>query len=73
MDATSFEGKVVEVVCQKARQLGATVVALVGSQRDPIPPPPIGPDHIFISGETPNREEAFVRTIRDLGHWLNAQ
>jgi len=73
MDATSFEGKVLEVVCQQARKLGATVVALVGSQRQPIPPPPIGPDRIFVSGERPNREEAFVRTIRDLGHWLKTQ
>jgi len=50
MDASSFEGKVADVVISAARRAGVPrVIALVGQVRA-IPPPPRGPDEVVVIG-----------------------
>ena len=64
MDATSFEGKVAQVVLQQARALGVPrVAALVGSARS-LPPAPEGPDEVVEAGEP--SMEAFLAAIESL-------
>jgi glycerate kinase len=68
MDATSFEGKVADVVLGRARSLGAgKVFALVGSARD-LPPAPAGPDLVIPTGRP--GMEAFVTAVEALGDAL---
>ena len=67
LDATSFQGKVAETVSRGARRRGAQVVALVGLA-DGVPPPPEGPDRIFVAGAPTT--DAFDAAIDRLGAWL---
>lgn len=65
LDATSYAGKVAEVVSTSARAIGATILAVVGDATD-VPPAPAGPDQVIVAGETPDRDAAMHRAIADL-------
>ncbi len=68
LDRTSFEGKVAQIVSERARRLGVSrVLALVGGARD-LPAPPRGPDLVVETGRP--GMEAFVAAIERLGDTL---
>jgi glycerate kinase len=63
LDASSYRGKVAEVVTALARGQGAQITALVGQARD-VPPAPLGPDNVIeINGEN---ELAFNSALETL-------
>jgi glycerate kinase len=66
LDATSYEGKVAEVVTKLARKHGAKVIAFVGQSSD-TPTPPQGPDEVIeINGESDALFQSATQRLAEL-------
>jgi len=72
LDPSTFQGKVVQVVIQRSREDDTMVVALVGAAVD-VPDPPDGPDHIILTPDAADPEEAFLPAIQALTEHLLCQ